>query len=96
VTAPATGRVVATANGAVKIKGVKKTLRLTRTTAAIAAAQSATLKLRPMGTKSVATAAFAMIKAAVKRGENVIATITIKIVDAAGNTREFKRTVKLI
>ena len=35
------------------------------------------------------------IKRAVRKGGKVTATITIKLVDAAGNTRDVKRTVKL-
>ncbi|MDP9259627.1 MAG: Ig-like domain-containing protein [Actinomycetota bacterium] len=95
VTAPATGRVVATANGTVKIKGVSYTIELTHATAAIAAGQSTTLKLRPMGTTRAVRAAFAKIKTAVEARKSVAATITVGVVDTAGNTREFKRTVKL-
>jgi hypothetical protein len=96
VTAPAAGRVVATANGAVKIEGVKKAIKLTNSSAAVAAGQSTTLKLKPKGTTRAAKAAFAKIKTAVISGKKVTAAITVTIVDAAGNTREFKRTVKLI
>ena len=95
VTAPATGGVVASANGTVRIKGVRQPIRLTRAGAAVATRGSTTLSLRPMGTKTVAKAAFAKIKAAVAASETVTATIVVKIVDAAGNTREFRRTVKL-
>jgi hypothetical protein len=95
VTAPATGRVAAGASGTVRIKGVKPTIKLTRATAAVAAGQSATLRLRPTGTAAAARAAFAKIKAALAASKNVIATITITVVDAAGNTRAFKRTVTL-
>jgi hypothetical protein len=95
VTAPVGGRVVATANGTVKIKGVKKTIKLTNARATIAAGQSRTLKLKPKGTKQAVNAAFKKIKMAAKKGKSVTATITVKIVDAAGHTREAKRTVKL-
>ena len=95
VTAPAEGAVVATANGTVKIKGVKKAIKLTSATATIAAGQSATLKLKPKGARKAVKAAFKKIKKAARKGKKVTATITVKIVDAAGNTRTVKRTVKL-
>lgn len=95
VTAPAKGAVVVTATGTVKIKGVKKAIQLTSATVRIAAGRTLTLKLKPKGTKKAAKAAFKKIKAAVRKGKKVTATITVKIVDAAGNTRRFKRTVKL-
>ena len=95
VTAPAKGAVVVTASGSVKIKGVKKAIKLTTTTVRVAAGQSLTLKLKPKGSKKAAAAAFKKIKAAVKKGKQVTATITLKIVDAAGNKRTVKRTVKL-
>jgi hypothetical protein len=95
VTASAAGRVVAAANGTVKIKGVKKAIRLTNATATIAAGQSKTLKLRPKGTKQAVTAAFKKIKTATRNGKKVTATITVKVIDDAGNAREVKRTVKL-
>jgi RNA 3'-terminal phosphate cyclase len=95
VTAPAAGRVVANASGTVKIKGVRTAIKLTSATATIAPGQSATLTLKPQGAKKTAETAVKKIKNAVKRGQRVIATITIKIVDAAGNTRDVMRTVKL-
>lgn len=95
VTAPAAGRVVATANGTVKIKGVKKTIELTNATATIAASQSKTLKLRPRGTKKAVKAAFQKIRRATKTGKKVTATISVKVIDVAGNTREVERLVKL-
>jgi hypothetical protein len=95
LTAPYDGPVVATASGTVKIKGVKKVVELTGTTATIGAGQSATLKLKPKGTKKAVKAAFKQIKTATTKGTTVTATITVKMVDAAGNTREVTRTVKL-
>ena len=95
VTAPAGSRVVATANGTVRIKGVKKAIKLTTVTAAVAAGRSAMLKLTPKGTRTAARAALAKIKHAVKTGNQVTASITIKIVDAAGNARVVGRTVEL-
>lgn len=95
VTAPAGSAVVATATGVVRIKGVKKAIRLTSTKAVIAAGQTLTLKLAPKGSKKVARAALKRIKAAIAKGTKVTATITVRIVDAAGHTRSSKRTVKL-
>jgi hypothetical protein len=95
VTAPAEGPVVATANGTVRIKGVKKAIRLTSATATVAAGHSATLKLRPTGSKKAATAALTTINKAAGNGKKVTATITVTIVDATGNTRHVKRTVEL-
>ena len=95
VTAPAGGRVVATATGTVKIKGVKKAIKLTSKTATIAAGRSATLKVKPKGARKAVTAAFKKIRNAVKKRKKVTATISVKIVDVAGNTRNVKRTVKL-
>ncbi len=95
VTAPAAGRVVATANGTVKIKGVKKAIKLTSATATIAAGQSATLRLKPNGARKAAEAAVKKIKNAARKGKKVTATITVRIVDPAGNTRRVKRTVRL-
>ena len=88
VSASRTGRVVATASGTVKIKGVLKTIKLTRATATIAAGRSATLKLRPQGGRK----AYDRIRTAVRKGTKVTATITVKIVDVAGHTRTVKRT----
>ena len=95
MTAPADGSVVATASGTVRIKGVKQAVKLTSATATLAAGQSATLTLRPKGAKKAARAAFLKIKKATRKGVQVTATITVKIVDAAGNTRQVTRTVKL-
>ena len=54
------------------------------------------LKLRPRGAKKAAKAAFKKINTAAKKGRKVTATITVKLVDAAGNERAVKRTVKLM
>jgi hypothetical protein len=95
VTAPTSGRVVATASGTVRIKGVNKAVRLTSATATVLAGQSVTLALKPKGAKKAAKAAFLKIKNATRNGVEVTATITVKLVDAAGNTRKVTRTVKL-
>ena len=95
VTAPAKGPVLVTATGSVKIAGVRKAIKLTTTTTKIPAGKTLTLKLKPKGNKKAATAAFRKIKTAVKKGKKVTATIRLKIIDAAGNTRTVKRTVKL-
>jgi hypothetical protein len=95
VTAPAGGRVVATANGMVTIKGVKKAIRLTTVTTALAAGQSTSLKLVPNGTRKTARAALRKVKSALRAGKKVTATIRVKIVDAAGNVRAVTRTVTL-
>jgi hypothetical protein len=95
VTAPAGSRVVATANGAVRIKGVKAAIRLTQVRAALAAGQSATLRIAPAGTRKAVRAALAKIRAAIKAGRTATATITVVIVDAAGNKRAVKRLVAL-
>jgi hypothetical protein len=95
VTAPARGRIVAIASGTVRITGSKKAIKLSLTTTAVAAGHSATLKLKPMGTTMAAQAAFASIKAAIAMGTVVTATITVKIVDSAGNARDVTRTVTL-
>ncbi|HEY4098872.1 MAG TPA: ice-binding family protein [Baekduia sp.] len=95
VTAPTGGRVTATARGTITIKGVKATIKLTTTTTKLAAGHSATLKLKPNGTKKSAKAAFAKLKAATKAHKSVTATITITITDATGRLRTLKRTVKL-
>jgi hypothetical protein len=95
VTAPAKGAVVVTASGWVRIAGVRKAIKLRTTTTKVPAGKTLTLKLKPMGTTKVATAAFKKIKTAVNKGKKVTATITLKIVDAAGNRRTVKRTVKL-
>jgi hypothetical protein len=95
VTAPADSRVVATASGTVRIKGVKAAVRLTSATATALAGQSATLMLKPKGAEKAAKAAFLKIKNATRNSVEVTATITVKLVDAAGNTREVTRMVKL-
>jgi hypothetical protein len=95
VSAPAKGAVVVTASGTVRIKGVKKAIKLASVTQRVAAGQTLTLKLKPSGSKKVANAAVLRIKSAIKKGTTVTATIRLKIVDAAGNTRYVKRTVKL-
>jgi len=95
VTAPAAGRVIATATGAVRIKGVKKAIKLSRVTKTVAAGQSATLKLKPKGAKRVSASKFNKIKRAVEQGMRVTATIQVKLVDAHGTTRTVKRTVRL-
>jgi hypothetical protein len=95
VTAPAKGGVTVTASGIVKIKGVKKAIKLAGKTVKLAAGRTLTLKLKPAGSKKVVNAALKRIKTAVRNGKKVTATITLKIVDAAGNKRTVKRTVKL-
>jgi hypothetical protein len=95
VTAPAEGPVVATASGTVRITGANKRIGLTRATVTIPAGRSATLSLRPKGTTRAAKAALMKIKRATRNGVEVSATITVKLVDADGNTREVTRTVKL-
>ena len=95
MTAPARGAVVVTASGTVKIKGAKKAIKLTTKTVTVRAGQTLTLKLKPKGTKKAVKAALKTIKTAVKKGKKVTATITLKIVDAAGHTRKVTRTVKL-
>jgi hypothetical protein len=95
VTAPAKGAVVVTAGGTVKIKGAKKAIKLITKTVTVHAGQTLTLKLTPKGTKKAVKAALKTIKTAIKRGKKVTATITLKIVDAAGHTRNATRTVKL-
>jgi hypothetical protein len=95
VTAPAEGRIVATASGTVKITGATKTIELTRATVTVLAGHSATLQLRPKGAAKAAMAAFTKIKKATRTGVRVTATITVRIIDAEGNVREVTRTVKL-
>ena len=96
VTAPAAGRVVATASGRVTIRGVKRAIPLTKVTAKIAAGHHATLSLKPKGSRSTVRSAFRKISTAVRKGHRVTAAITVRIVDAAGHTRTVKRTVRLI
>jgi hypothetical protein len=95
VTAPASGRVVATASGTVKIQGVKKTIKLTTTTTTVEAGQSATLNLTPQGNKKTVRAALKKIKSALAKGKKATATITIKTVNEAGQTGVVKRMVQL-
>jgi hypothetical protein len=95
LTAPAGGAVVATAGGTLRIKGVKNAVRLTSATATVRAGQSVTLTLKAKGAKKAARAAFLRIRTATRNGAEVTATITVKLVDPAGNTREVTRTVKL-
>jgi hypothetical protein len=95
LTAPARGTVVATARGILRIKGVKKAVRLTSATATVRAGQSVTLTLKAQGAKKAARAAFLRIRTATGNGAEVTATITVKLVDPAGNTREVTRTVQL-
>ena len=95
VTAPAKAAVVVTASGTVRIRGVKRAIRLTSRTVKVAAGRTLTLKLKAKGSRKVARAAFKKIRAAVKKGKKVTATIKLTIVDAAGNKRSVKRIVKL-
>jgi hypothetical protein len=95
VTAPARGAVVVTAKGTVRIKGVKKAIKLTSVTVKVPAGKGLILKLKPQGTKKAAAAALRKIRTAIGKGTNVTATITLRIVDAAGNTRNVTRRVKL-
>jgi hypothetical protein len=95
VTAAVVGRVVVKASGTVKIAGVTRALMLTSTITALPAGRSATVKLVAAGTRKVARAAFVRLKAAVRTGKTVTATVTIRIVGAAGNTRVVTRTVTL-
>lgn len=95
VTAPAKGAVVVSANGTVRIKGFRKAIKLTTATATVAAGRSLTLRLQPRGGRKAAKAAFRKIKRAVDKRKKVTAAITLRIVDAAGNARTVKRTVKL-
>ncbi|MBA3749193.1 MAG: hypothetical protein H0W96_17115 [Solirubrobacterales bacterium] len=78
-----------------KITGVRKVIKLTSKTVKIAAGQTLELKLKPKGSTKVAKAAFRKISTAVKLGKKVTATITLTVVDAAGNKRSVKRIVKL-
>jgi hypothetical protein len=95
VTAPAGGRIVATARGTVRIAGHIRRIGLTTTTTALRAGRSATLRLIPKGTAKAARATVARLKAVASTGTKVIATITITIADAAGHTRTVTRTVTL-
>ena len=95
VTAPPDGFVRATATGVVRIKGVRRAIVLTSRTATIPSGQTLTLKIKPKGSKRVAAAALRRIRLAIRRGKKVTATITVRLVDAAGETRTVKRTVRL-
>jgi hypothetical protein len=95
VTAPAGGPVVATAAGTVRIKGVKRPIMLASVSSPIAAGRSTTLKLRASGSRSTARAALARVRAAIRTGTKVTATITVTIVDAQGNRRVVRRAVEL-
>ena len=95
VTAPAGGRIVATASGTVKIAGIAGAITLSTTTTALGAGRSTTLNLIPKGTRNATKAAVRKLTAAAGTGKKVIATITIKIADAVGHTRIVTRTVTL-
>ena len=91
VTAPTDGSVVATASGTVKIKGVKKRSSSPVRPRTLAGGQSATLKLRPKGAKKAARGSVPEDQEGHQKGVQVTATITIKIVDAAGNDARTSR-----
>jgi hypothetical protein len=95
VTAATAGGVVATATGVVNIAGLRKAIGLTRVVAKLAAGRSATLRQRPIGASKVATAACRTISRAARAGKKVTATITVRVSDAAGHSRDVKRAVKL-
>jgi hypothetical protein len=95
VTAPAVGNVFGVAGGDVKIKGLMRSIRLTRAATRIAAGQSARLRITPRGNARTARAAFRKIRSAVGRGKIVTARITIKVADDGGNTRTVARRVRL-
>jgi hypothetical protein len=95
VAAPVGGSVAAIANGLVRIKGVKKPIRLSTAASGVAAGASTILRLWPRGSKRTARAAFTAIRAAVRRGARVTATITVRLTDPAGNARVVRRTVEL-
>ncbi len=95
VTAPVGGRIVATASGTVKIAGIARPIRLTTVTTAIRAGRRASLKIIPTGSRRAVKAAFTKLRASVRTGKKVIATITIRIADPAGHTRVVTRTVTL-
>ena len=95
VTAPAGGRIVATASGTVKIAGIARAITLSTATTALGAGRSATLNLIPKGNRNAAKAAVTRLRSAARTGRKVIATITIKLADAAGHTRVITRTVTL-
>ena len=95
VTAPVTGRILFVASGNVKIKGVTKTIRLTRASTRIAAGKSAKIRIKLKGSTKTARAAFRKIKRAVRRGKVVTAKITIRVTDDAGDSRLVTRRVRL-
>jgi hypothetical protein len=95
VTAPNGGSVLAGAEGIVRIKGARKTIKLTHAGAAVAAGRAATLRIAVKGTAARARAAVRRIKAAIAQGTEVTAAITVTIADAAGTTRTIVRIVKL-
>jgi hypothetical protein len=95
VTAPIGGSVLAGANGIVRIKGARKTIKLTHAGAAIAAGRTATLRIAVKGNAALARAAVRRIKAAIANGTDVTTAITVTIADAAGAIRTIVRTVKL-
>jgi hypothetical protein len=94
VSAPA-GRVVATTTGTVRIAGSRRPIRLTSARATIAAGAGATLRSRPSGSPRAASAARARIVRAARSGRRVTATITTRLVDAAGRVRITRRVVTL-
>jgi len=95
VTAPRSGRVVVTATGVVRIKGVKAAIRLTGAKATLAAGGSATLRFKPKGSARTARAALARIRAALGKRKAVTAVLTLRVVDATGAKRTVTRTIKL-
>jgi hypothetical protein len=95
VTAPAGGRIVATARGTVRLGRSTRAISLTTARTALHAGRSTTLRLVPRGTAKAAGAACARLAAALRTGTSAIATITITIADAAGHTRIVTRTVTL-
>lgn len=95
MTASRTGRVRATASGTLRIAGRKPLIRLTMAKATIAAGKRATLKVGVKGSSRTVRAAFRRIRTAVRSGKRVTATITIVLVDAAGQVRTTERTVTL-
>ncbi len=92
VTAPAGGRIVATASGTVRLAGSARAIALTTARIVVQAGRSATLRLALKGNRK---AAVARLRAVARTGKKVVATITITIADAAGHTRTVRRTVTL-
>ncbi len=95
VTASIRGAVVASVTGSVKIVGARRSRRLTRAVARIATSRSATVRLRPTGTRKAAAAVCRTISRAARRGTKVTATITVRLSDAFGHTRVVRRSVRL-